>query len=311
MKKIARLTAVYRMNQPSSLSRKNFASLRACLESREATALNGRPACSRCRGHNGTGETPVQLGVSKHALSPVGRGASPTRLRRRCIAGFTLLEMLAAVAVLGILVVLLFQTFNQASKGWEFGQARVETTQQARAALDFMGRELTQAISGNTTNATYFAGTATTVNFYAPVNTSNPPVDLCEVYYYPTNVIEGNPPNIITNPCLVRATYDWNRSGLGYGTLQGSNIVAQYVLGIDFKYFGGTAGTNVLVTPYNSLSYSNLPPSSVEITITNIDRRTVEKMNANSAAIGTLTNQAAKVFTLRVGIPNGNRRSTP
>jgi hypothetical protein len=44
--------------------------LRACLESREATALNGRPACSRCRGHNGTGETPVQLGVSKHALRP-------------------------------------------------------------------------------------------------------------------------------------------------------------------------------------------------------------------------------------------------
>jgi len=43
--------------------------LRACLEIRGVTVLNRRLACSACRFHDETGETPVQLGFSKHTLS--------------------------------------------------------------------------------------------------------------------------------------------------------------------------------------------------------------------------------------------------
>jgi hypothetical protein len=45
--------------------------LRACLEIRGVTVLNRRLACSACRFHDETGETPVQLGFSKHTLRRV------------------------------------------------------------------------------------------------------------------------------------------------------------------------------------------------------------------------------------------------
>src|SRR2546426_5902 len=60
--------------------------------------------------------------------------------------GFTLLELMASMAILGLMTVMLFAAFNQASKAWLQGENRVESFQQARAALDFMSKELSQAI---------------------------------------------------------------------------------------------------------------------------------------------------------------------
>ena len=72
---------------------------------------------------------------------------SQAHLARRRTSGFTLLELLAAMAVLSILAVVLFQTMNQASRGWEQGQRTVEIGQQARTALDYMAKEITQVIA--------------------------------------------------------------------------------------------------------------------------------------------------------------------
>ena len=55
--------------------------------------------------------------------------------------GFTLLELMTALAITSMLVVMLFAAFNQASKAWTTAENRVETFTQARAALDFMAKE--------------------------------------------------------------------------------------------------------------------------------------------------------------------------
>ena len=64
-------------------------------------------------------------------------------------SGFTLVELLASIAILALVGALLFAVFNQATKAWLQGESRVETFTQARAALDFMAREISQAIVTN------------------------------------------------------------------------------------------------------------------------------------------------------------------
>src|SRR2546427_492634 len=73
---------------------------------------------------------------------------------------FTLIELLASMAILGLIVVMLLGVFQQTSKAWLRGESHVETFTQARAALDFMCRELSQAIA--TDKISFFAQQDTT-----------------------------------------------------------------------------------------------------------------------------------------------------
>src|SRR5437899_1219325 len=65
--------------------------------------------------------------------------------RRR--TGFTLIELLASLAILGLIMTMLFTVFEQVNKAWLNGENRVETFTQARALLDLMSRELSEAIA--------------------------------------------------------------------------------------------------------------------------------------------------------------------
>lgn len=75
-------------------------------------------------------------------------------LRRHNRCGFTLVELLAAIALLLTLTAALFAIFNQTSKTWVLAEARTDTFQNARLALDLIARELgslmvaTNAVSG-------------------------------------------------------------------------------------------------------------------------------------------------------------------
>jgi prepilin-type N-terminal cleavage/methylation domain-containing protein len=74
--------------------------------------------------------------------------------------GFTLIELLASMAILGLIVVILFGVFQQTSKAWLGGERHVETFTQARAVLDLMSRDLSQAIA--TDKIPFFAQQETT-----------------------------------------------------------------------------------------------------------------------------------------------------
>jgi prepilin-type N-terminal cleavage/methylation domain-containing protein len=102
--------------------------------------------------------------------------------RENTKAAFTLIEMMASVAILGMMMFLLFAAFNQTSKAWLQGESRVETFSSARAALDYMSRELAQAMVN--TNALQFFGTNTAVAFIAPAGDNyGARVDMAEVVY--------------------------------------------------------------------------------------------------------------------------------
>jgi prepilin-type N-terminal cleavage/methylation domain-containing protein len=102
--------------------------------------------------------------------------------RENTKAAFTLIEMMASVTILGMMMFLLFAAFNQTSKAWLQGESRVETFSSARAALDYMSRELAQAMVN--TNGLQFFGTNSAVAFIAPAGDNyGARVDMAEIVY--------------------------------------------------------------------------------------------------------------------------------
>jgi prepilin-type N-terminal cleavage/methylation domain-containing protein len=62
-------------------------------------------------------------------------------------SGFTLLELLAAMAVLVLLVLMMTTVFNESAKMWQLGTRRVSAAADGRAVMDFLVREMSMAIA--------------------------------------------------------------------------------------------------------------------------------------------------------------------
>jgi len=63
--------------------------------------------------------------------------------------GFSLLEMLVAMAVLSLMMVFLFNIVAQTIRGWEIGARRIDAAFAARVGLDYMARELQSSFAGD------------------------------------------------------------------------------------------------------------------------------------------------------------------
>lgn len=89
-------------------------------------------------------------------------------------SGFTLLEMLTAIAVLGLMMVFMFNIAGQTVRAWETGSRRMESAQAARIGMNLLASELRYAFAGVVAN-TGTNGTATFNNFIPFVVTNNLP----------------------------------------------------------------------------------------------------------------------------------------
>ena len=148
------------------------------MNGRQKTRVRGQESGVRSQQSEGL---PRRLAVSPLCCSSHARRSSLLALlSSHRPPGFTLFELLAAMGILAILSALLFAAFNQATKAWLQGESRVETFTQARAALDYISKELSQAIV--TSNIT-FLGSSDSIAFVAPVNGGTNAVDLMEVVY--------------------------------------------------------------------------------------------------------------------------------
>lgn len=104
--------------------------------------------------------------------------------------GFTLLELLVAVAVLSIMMVFMFSLVTQAIFAWEGGNRQIEAAQAARVTLDRMSKELQYAIAGS---VPVVAGGATpititnTAPFYVNINPSSAAGETNNALRPPTN----------------------------------------------------------------------------------------------------------------------------
>jgi prepilin-type N-terminal cleavage/methylation domain-containing protein len=244
--------------------------------------------------------------------------------------GFTLLELLASMAVLSVMIVMLFAAFSQASRAWLQAENRVETFTQGRVALDLMARELSQAIA--TTNIS-FLGSATSVAFIAPISTSAGDVDLEEVVYQWTG---GTLVRQVTPASAGAALWDFYTNPKNWPATTAPGVpvpVADNVVSLSLSYVN-TNGTTELFwnsTALPGLAWSgipssasavaqgamtNRPPAGVLIAIDTIDSRAAARLQAiitppgftnasNITPYTNLINQVRKSFTTFVAIPNG------
>ena len=72
-----------------------------------------------------------------------GKGFERARMRS---VGFTLIEIMAAMAVLAVMIVFLANVFTNTGKIWKIGNKRVESNNNGRAAIEFIARELSSAL---------------------------------------------------------------------------------------------------------------------------------------------------------------------
>ena len=166
---------------------------------------------------------------------------SPPARRHR---GFTLVELMAAIVIMAMMTAMLFTVFNQASKAWIQGTSKVEMFQEARAALDFMARDISQIVVKSNTTPSFSAGGAT---FVSAVNT-NGAVDLMTITY----ALGGS--NTLTRSATV----------YGGSGQPASGTLADNIQSLNFRTIGG--GTI---------------PLAVEITLSVMDSRGAARYSAN------------------------------
>jgi hypothetical protein len=198
---------------------------------------------------------------------------------------------------------MLFAAFNQASKAWTAAENRVETFTDARAVLDIMARELSQAVA--TPNIT-FHGDNQTVCFIAPVN-SDPAnyADLCKVgYEYTTgSPYEWKIVRHFTAPTAVGGGLDWDFytnpnwwQSSDFDPNEDSPLATNSILNLQFTYLNAN-GTPYTVVPFTA----NTLPAAIVISLDAIDSRTAARLRlVNPAAWLPITNSALRSFTTTV-----------
>jgi prepilin-type N-terminal cleavage/methylation domain-containing protein len=247
---------------------------------------------------------------------------SPTLRRRPASAGFTLTELLTSMAILGVMMAVLFSIFDQIQKAWLSGENRVETFTQARAALDYMSRELSEAIA---TNIIFYAPDDKHLYFVAPVNT-NPQnqSDLCEIGYEFERQNPGAPPPYLTMRIARRviepssaniANGKWNIysptwytaiAGQPINPLTDAALASNCVFDMYFQLYDQTGA--LITFPHPAAKGL---PASIVIVMTNVDSRTAAKLNIPSIGsqniatwLPIVNNSSPRVFTTTVYLPN-------
>ncbi len=67
-------------------------------------------------------------------------------MTKRCIRGFTLVELLVSMALLVVIVMIIGMFFQRASVAWDTGARKAEVLLTGRAVADFMAQELAMAM---------------------------------------------------------------------------------------------------------------------------------------------------------------------
>jgi general secretion pathway protein J len=87
-------------------------------------------------------------------------------------AGFTLLELLVAITLLGILMAALFGALRLGSRVWEAGEARLDASARVQVVQDFLRQQLGQTVpmveltaSGRASGTMLFVGASTWLRF--------------------------------------------------------------------------------------------------------------------------------------------------
>jgi prepilin-type N-terminal cleavage/methylation domain-containing protein len=88
--------------------------------------------------------------------------------RRRGDAGFTIVEVMVATTLLGIVLLIVYGTLNSGVRHAADAEARVQIEADVRGVADTFVRDLRQAYTGDLTLNRIDSMTATSITFYSP-----------------------------------------------------------------------------------------------------------------------------------------------
>ncbi len=157
---------------------------------------------------------------------PQGYGASMAEGR-----GFTLVEVLIALAILAMIVVSTFTIFRSASKSWQKGETRSERYQNARNAIYRISTEISQAVI-NSNSLCKFTGDKNKVSFISFVSTESGVFELGELEFW----LDGAGRLLMRNDD-VDPDYDFT-------TYDHSDVLSENVSELEFSYFDGAVWTD-------------------------------------------------------------------
>jgi prepilin-type N-terminal cleavage/methylation domain-containing protein len=84
-------------------------------------------------------------------------------------AGFTLLELMIALALTGLLSLVVYTSLSLSLKAMRHGQAAAEQIQELRVAQTILARSLSSAVSSSLDPRRYFIGNSREMRFFTPV----------------------------------------------------------------------------------------------------------------------------------------------
>lgn len=149
----------------------------------------------------------------------------PARFNKE--TGFTLVEILIALAILAIIVASTFTIFRSASKSWQRGEIRSERYQNARNAISKITREISQAVI-NPDSLCRFTGDKNKINFISFVSSEYGVFELSEVGFW----IDGAKDILMRND-EIDPDYD-------FATYSHSDILSENISELEFSYFDGS-----------------------------------------------------------------------
>lgn len=97
--------------------------------------------------------------------------------------GFTVIELLAAMTILIFIVLMMTRIFTDVSESWSVGTRRVQTAAEGRVIMDFIVKELTQAIADDVVTFKTYSGPDDNTDNYIPYGTNAYGSDSDELCY--------------------------------------------------------------------------------------------------------------------------------
>jgi type II secretion system protein J len=222
------------------------------------------------------------------------RNAIPNLLSRRACSprGFTLLELLVAMAMVAILAVSLYASIQITFKAQKSAEAAVEPSRTAQLALEMIGQDLTNSMSPGTQLAGNFEGTtgaddrgheADDINFYATTDSPQHIDANGEIKNIEMTVI--TPVNSSDHVLVRRVTR--NLLSLNDTAQPDPEFICGHVNSFTVQYYDGTDWNTV----WDSTVEDNTLPVAIQVTL-NIDR------DDATASGGTKTFSYTRVFPI-------------
>jgi prepilin-type N-terminal cleavage/methylation domain-containing protein len=84
-------------------------------------------------------------------------------------AGFTLLELMIALALTGVLALVAYMSLSISLKAMRHGEAAAEHLQELRVGQTILSRSLSSAVRGTLKDRLYFVGNSREMRFFTPV----------------------------------------------------------------------------------------------------------------------------------------------